>query len=41
MDKNIALDKKEKKEKQINNSINKNKDENIGKDFNIRYDKNN
>ena len=40
-DKNIALDKEEKKEKQINNSIKKDKDGNIGKTFNIRYDYNN
>ena len=36
IDKKIALD----KEKEINNIINKNKDENIEKTFNIRYDYN-
>ena len=41
IDKNVALNKEEKKEKQINNSINKDKDENIEKTFNIRYNYNN
>ena len=41
IDKNSSLDKEDKKEKQINNSINKSKDENIRKNFNIRYKYNN
>ena len=41
IDKNSSLDKEEKKEKQINNSISKSKDENIGKNFNIKYKYNN
>ena len=40
-DKKISLDKDEKKEKQINNSIRKNKDENIGKNSKIRDKYNN
>jgi len=40
IDKNCSLDKEEKKEKQ-NNSINKDKDENIGNNLNIRYKINN
>ena len=40
IDKNAALVKEEKKEKQINNNINKNKFANIEKTFNIRYDYN-
>ena len=41
IDKNNDLDKEEKKERQISNSINKGKDENIGNTFNIRYNCNN
>ena len=41
IDKNSSLDKEEKKEKEINNSVNKNKDENIGKNVNVRYKYNN
>ena len=40
IDKNVSLDKEEKKEKQTNNTIGKNKDENNGKNINIRYDYN-
>ena len=41
IDKNVSLNKEKKKEKQINNDLNKNKEGNIGKNVNIRYDYNN